>query len=93
MYTNELAMFLNFWNIQILNSLEVLNEPSLTLPLTDDLESLFFNMVCQALMQKYRRKENTLHSILFVNDIIRVIRFDLQLTVKLTRYGKWLSNI
>lgn len=84
MYTDELAIFLNFWSIQIGNSLEAFDGGSLTSHLTDDLKSLLFNMVCQASMQKHKRKKNVLHSIIFVNYIIREVRFDLQLTVKLT---------
>jgi len=44
-------------------------------------------------MQKYRRKKNILHNILFVNPIIKDIRFDLQLTLKMTYCRKWFSNI
>lgn len=92
-YTNALAIFLNFWSTQIQNSLEALNEASLTLDLIDSLKSLLFNIVCWASVQKYRRKENVLHSILFLIYIFRDLRFDLQLTLKLTYGRKLFSNI
>lgn len=66
MYTDELTISFNFWSIQIQNSLESFNEASLTLHLIDDLKSLLFNVLCQASVRECRRKEDILHSILFV---------------------------
>lgn len=80
MYTDELSILLNFWSIQIKNSLEAFKETSLILHLIDDLKSLLFNMVCQASRQKYKRK-NILNSILFVNYMIRDVKFDLQMAL------------